>query len=98
MIDKITRLERVTVGPGLLITYIYTLVNIEASEIDANKFKKNFIPNITNKVCSSSELIHFFENKVGVYLEYRGRNNKRIGRVPFELVLIIMIDSPYVVP
>jgi hypothetical protein len=46
MVDRSTRIDTTTPGPGKMLTYKYTLVDIAAADIDKEKFKQKLLPTL----------------------------------------------------
>jgi len=56
MIDKDTRIDSVSVGPGTRLTYHYTFPRYTSQEIDSSWILTNLRPEVKNKVCNSKEM------------------------------------------
>ena len=56
MLDKETRLDKVTVGPGLRMVYHETIVKYKSNDIDANWFSTNIRKELVRQVCSKENM------------------------------------------
>jgi uncharacterized RDD family membrane protein YckC len=81
MIDADTRLDGATAGPGLTFTYLYSLPNIESSQVQPGAFDTHLAPKVKEAACASNKLKPFFDNHVEVQYEYRGKDGSRIGTI-----------------
>lgn len=81
MVDSDTRLDGAVAGPGLRITYFYTLPNIDSSQVAPGVFNSTVVPTVEKSACSSGELKPFFDSGVSVMYDYRGKDGNRVGLV-----------------
>ena len=81
MIDAETRLDGAVAGPGLTFTYLYTLPNLESSQVQPGVFDASFTPKVKKAACASNYFSSFFDLNVTVKLEYRGKSGSRIGAI-----------------
>lgn len=79
MLDKYTRLDRAIVGPGLKLSYHYSLINYSADDIDSAFLKENLFPNIRNEVCTSEEMKPSLQNGVKYVYWYSSNDDRLIG-------------------
>jgi len=86
MIDAETRLDGAVAGPGLVFTYLFTLPNVKASDVQPGTFDSLLAPDIKKSGCSTLQLKPFFENGVLVKYEYRGSDGQRIGAVALDRI------------
>lgn len=56
MIDSDTRLDKASVGPGLRLTYHYTLPNRKSDEIDADLMLSILEPDVVDKACHNADM------------------------------------------
>ncbi len=78
MIDKDTRLDKATIGPGAIATYHYTFLNYSSQEIDPNWLQKNLRPVVMNNVCSNKGMKPSIEYG-GIYIfSYSGNDGIKI--------------------
>ena len=80
-VDKETRWDNTTPGPGCQLTYNYTFVNAAASDVDVNYFYQVMTQKLRNSVCTSADMKVFFKNNVTVSYSYRGRDGVHIGKI-----------------
>lgn len=83
MMDEETRLERGVAGPGRAISYIYTLVNTNADEIDAAEFARIMQPDLKNQACGSPVLKAMFTGGIKAHFVYNGKDGVEITRLTF---------------
>lgn len=81
MIDRVTRLDGATAGPGLALTYRYTLMNFDARRIGADVFATRLKGLLTQKVCASRVLGRLLQKNVVLQFSYRQKNGKPIADV-----------------
>ena len=70
-IDKVTRAESATVGPGLVVTYSFTILNAVSTSIDGNikaNIAKKLKPILVTKLCITEESMRLLNQ--GVILRY----------------------------
>jgi Zn-dependent protease with chaperone function/Tfp pilus assembly major pilin PilA len=79
-VDEDTLLDGAIAGPGLKLTFLYTLPNIETAQISAEAFN-SFAPSVIKSACATAQLKSFFDNNVTISYEYRGKDGSRIGAV-----------------
>ena len=74
MIDRDTRLDSVQGGPGLQLTYYFTLINYSSTELSSSQKAKTKIAQkilVTNRFCSNPDMRnYFFKNKVSIRMHY----------------------------
>ena len=81
MVDDGTRLDGATAGPGLILTYLYTLPKVASTDIAPGAFADRVPDPIKKAACSSAEMRPFFDNNVTVHYVYRGSDGGQIGTV-----------------
>lgn len=85
MIDKDTRLDRATVGPGAKATYHYSYPNYSSQEIDSNWLQTNLRPVVTKNVCSNKKMKPSIEYG-GIYVfSYSGNDGIEISSFQISL-------------
>lgn len=82
-IDKNTRLDSSTAGPGRKFTYNYTLVTLDRSSLDENLLEK-FAGDVKNRFCTDPAMKDFYQNRIVVDYHYRDRNGKFIKNIEIE--------------
>lgn len=80
-LDAETRLDGAVAGPGMKLTILYTLPNVESGKISPRLFDTKLAPTIKSSQCSSSQMKSFIEHNIPVFHEYRGKDGVRIGIV-----------------
>jgi hypothetical protein len=81
MVDKETRLDNVTPGPGRHFTYNYTFPNFDLREIEAVNFFPKMKKQLIDKVCQSEDMKLFFEQKITISYDYKDRNGIGVGKI-----------------
>src|SRR5690606_8654964 len=81
MVDKDTRLDRVSVGPGKKVIYHYTLVAIASSDVTSQQLRNAMESNMVKYVCTGEDMRGFRESDVVVSYNYRGRDGGVIGDI-----------------
>lgn len=56
MVDKDTRMDRASVGPGARLTYHYTFPNYSSRDIDSNLLLANLRPAVKKNVCTNEKM------------------------------------------
>jgi len=80
-IDKLTRLDRITTGPGLRITFNNTLTTIPTLSIDSQKFEQIMKEQIKTEICRSNDVLPFLRNGVTLAFAYEGKDGGYVGMV-----------------
>lgn len=80
-VDKETRWDNMTPGPGRRLTYSYTFVNTAARDVDANYFLQAQTQQLRRGVCSSKDMEIFLKNAVTIAYSYRSRDGIHIGEI-----------------
>jgi hypothetical protein len=80
MIDSETRLDS-TLGFNYKFTYVYTLVNYDADDLDKDAFISEYKKLVTNGACTTESLIPFFKSGVTVVYSYYGKDRKFIADI-----------------
>jgi hypothetical protein len=79
MIDKETRLDRVTVGSDAVLTYHYTFPNYEAEKLSSDWIRTELRPGVVRRVCNNEDMKPSLQYG-GIYsYSYSGRDQKLIG-------------------
>lgn len=81
MIDNETRLDKMSAGPDKKITYHYTLVRLESSDITAQQLRSAREHGVIAYVCTNEDMKAFRENGVVVSYSYRGNDGGVIGDI-----------------
>jgi hypothetical protein len=56
MVDKDTRMDSASAGPGARMTYHYTFPNYTSRDIDANWLRTNLLPTVRKGVCENKDM------------------------------------------
>jgi hypothetical protein len=83
VIDKETRLDRVSAEPGRHFIYHYTLTSMRSADINTGEFPKAIKPQLRARLCESGEMQNFLKNGVTVSYIYRSSDGHPIGGVKF---------------
>lgn len=81
VVDKSTRLDNVTAGPGRRFTYNYTLVNTAARDFDRDYFLREMSRSLRKGVCTNDDMQIFLRNGVVIAYAYRLHDGQSVGRV-----------------
>lgn len=81
VVDKETRWDNTTPGPGRRFTYNYTFVNVVARDVDVNYFLQAQTQQLRRGVCSSKDMEIFLKNAVTISYSYRSRDGIHIGKI-----------------
>ncbi len=88
IIDHQTRLDKVVYGPGLVITYFYTLYNLEKDDSELEDFKCEMEQQLIENIKSSKNMASFRENNIHMVYNYYDKNWS-------EVVIIIINAGEY---
>ena len=78
MMDKETRWDTSSAGPGLELKYYYTVVNYRADQINSSQIKQYQWQVTKEKVCSARELKTFWKNGVTLKYNYKGKDGRYV--------------------
>lgn len=81
MIDEHTRYDRMVAGPGLQVTYLYTMPYIASSEIDRKEFAQLIRPNIVSKICSDETTRKMLFLGVSTVMKYSSADGVPIAEI-----------------
>jgi hypothetical protein len=82
-VDRETRLDNTSAGPGRSFSYNYTFINNRSTEYNKQEFTTKMRQKLIGQVCSSSDLAKFLKNDVTVRYCYKGNDGGVIGVIPF---------------
>lgn len=74
LVDEETRLDSVTVLPGNVFQYNYTLVHLEQAAVNVENIQQEMQPYLTNMVKTNPELKIFRKNNTTMNYYYRDKN------------------------
>jgi hypothetical protein len=80
-VDRDTRWDTTSAGPGRKFTYHYTIVSARGSEIDAAYFNKTMAGQLRSSVCSSQDLQIFLKHGVTLSYSYRGSDGRPFSTI-----------------
>ena len=81
MVDAQTRLDSMLASSGNGFAYNYTLVNLEARQIDRAAFEKKLEPHLKTVLCTGSDNALFRDNGVNVTYTYHGNDGGEVASV-----------------
>jgi hypothetical protein len=76
LVDKDTRLDATMAGPGYQFIYLYTLVNLSASDVDRSNLVGVLRPKLINGYKTSPSMAAFRSENVELHYEYRDKDGK----------------------
>lgn len=79
MVDDVTRLDNVSVGPGALISYHYTFTHVSSKDVGLSEFKSKVFPIVKKAVCTNQEMKELLEYDGNYKYSYSGNDGKFIG-------------------
>lgn len=80
MLDENTRVDRATVGPGVVLTYHYTFPRYSSQDISESWLRQNLLPTVKDNVCRN-ERMKLSLQYGGIYAySYSGNDGVRISR------------------
>jgi hypothetical protein len=82
MVDRGTRLDSTVGGPGKRFTYVYTLVELPAADIDRAQLQRMLASSTRNRVCTDPKMEALFKNGVTVVYSYRGNDGIHVMEMP----------------
>jgi hypothetical protein len=90
MLDDETRLDGAEAGPGIALTYLYTLVSVDSRSSEVNReARTEMLTRIRSQYCRGDSLKRFREASVPVHYKYRDRNG-----LPFTELAVSPADCP----
>ena len=81
MVDEITRWDRMEVGPGMRLTYRYTLPDYSSNEIKSRQLLAKVKPEIIKKACNSKEMTYSMRHGATYVYVYHGNDGIEITRL-----------------
>jgi hypothetical protein len=78
MIDRDTRVDKVTAMPGKKLICHYTLLNREWDGVDADSVARSIMPQIFNHVRTSPDMVFLREHNVAFVYRYRDMNGRSV--------------------
>jgi len=83
LIDPDTRLDRVSVEPGLHFSYHYTLLASNGSDIDKAGFMASQRAKLKSTMCQKSDVRNFLDHGITLAYSYRSKDNVPVGTAEF---------------
>ena len=83
IIDKDTRLDKVSAEPGQHLKYHYTLVGVRNGDVNIVEFSKAIKPQLKSRLCENIEMQKFLKSGVSISYLYRGNDGRAIGGAEF---------------
>ncbi len=83
ILDKDTRLDKVSAEPGRHLKYHYTLVSVRHGDINTAEFSKVIKPQLKSRLCEDVEMQKFLKNGVSVSYLYKTNDGRAIGGAEF---------------
>jgi hypothetical protein len=80
-VDRDTRLDNISPGPGRQFTYNYTFVNSRSEDFDSAAWHREARPLLQKKVCTNADLVPLFKHGVTLAYAYRGKDGGHVGKV-----------------
>jgi hypothetical protein len=80
MLDKVTRFDRVEVGPGVRATYFYSLPYYSSQDIELGTFQANIKSDVKESVCANKKMKFAMQYGATYVYTYSGNNGVEIAR------------------
>jgi hypothetical protein len=80
MVDKFTRLDKATTGPGAQISFFYTLPSYSSLDLDRSWIITDVRPKVAAEACADQELKKLLRMGAAVVYIYHGNNGVEINR------------------
>lgn len=81
MLDDVTRLDRLSIGPGVRTNYHHTLVSVQVGEIDKSYLSGFLRSQISSKVCANGDMRTVMRNGGTYSYIYRDKNGVDIFQI-----------------
>lgn len=72
-VDENTRMDSATVYNEFMITYHYTMHNVNSKDVDLKKFKSSMETAMNAKYKTNNELVVYRDNKIAIAYDYKDR-------------------------
>ncbi len=83
MVDKVTQFDHAAALPGKVLQYDYTLVGIEAGQLDRDKFDQLLKPKLLDTIRTNPDLATLRQLGVTFIYNYRDKDGAPVGRYTF---------------
>ena len=80
-IDPTVRWDSTKAGPGKLMNYNYTLLQLSAAQIDGNVLNQQFTPFVNNLLCNNPSSQFFRDNDVTLNVNIYDNQRSLVSRV-----------------
>lgn len=79
MVDKNTRMDSASVGPGVKVTYYYTFPNYSSSDIGSSTITNDLFHQVKEKVCVNPDMKPSIQYGASYEYSYSGNDNIKIA-------------------
>lgn len=80
-VDPTVRWDSTHAGPGKLMNYNYTLLQLSAAQIDGNVLNQQFRPFVNNLLCNNSGSQFFRDNDVALNVNIYDNQRSLVSRI-----------------
>lgn len=80
-VDKDTRCDLTSAGPGNQFTYFYSLVNTARGNFDSNRFTNAKSRQLINLYWTSPDMVDFREHQTKLHYDFRDRNGRAVATI-----------------
>lgn len=80
MVDEVTRWDKMEVGPGIRLTYLYTLLDYSSNELKSRQLLAKVKPEIIKKTCTNKEMKYSMRHGATYVYVYHGNDGIEITR------------------
>lgn len=80
-IDDETRLDKALAGPGDLMTYFYSLTQLNVAEVDAEQVLNDIKPKLLSSLCSNAEMQPVLKAGARMVYVYSDQNGEDVGEI-----------------
>lgn len=81
MVDKDTRLDATTAGPGRRFTYSYTLINHAVADLDVSVLQNGLRPSLIANYKSLPQMKEFRDANVELHYQYKDKNGAFVADI-----------------
>lgn len=79
MVDGETRLDTTSAGPGRLLTYFYTLVNVQVANVNVEEFKEKMSAQMLSRYCNDGRMKNVLANNITITHVYKDSAGQEIA-------------------
>lgn len=80
-VDEETRLDTTTAGPGKILTYYYTLITINESNLAPTNFVNTMKSHLVNGYKNNQDMATFRNNKVELHYNYSDKEGRPFANI-----------------